>query len=88
MHKHYYFRLAKDNIKKNPRMYIPYLITSMLTSAMLYIILSLSYNFGSMGRGQGRGRMGGMPGGGRGGRGGGMPMGGGPMMGGGRPPMM
>ena len=47
-----------------------------------YIILSLSYNFGSMGRGQGRGRMGGMPGGGRGGRGGGMPMGGGPMMGG------
>ncbi|MBP5625613.1 MAG: TonB-dependent receptor, partial [Bacteroidales bacterium] len=39
-----------------------------------YIILSLSYNFGSMGRGQGRGRMGGMPGGGRGGRGGGMPM--------------
>ena len=44
MHKHYYFRLAKDNIKKNPRMYIPYLITSMLTSAMLYIILSLSVN--------------------------------------------
>ena len=54
-----------------------------------YIILSFSYNFGSMGRGQGRGRMGGgMPGGGRGGRGGAMPMGGGPMMGGGRPPMM
>ena len=51
-----------------------------------YIILSFSYNFGSMGRGQGRGRMGGMPGGGRGGRGG-MPMGG-PMMGGGRPMMM
>ena len=49
-----------------------------------YIILSFSYNFGSMGRGQGRGRMGGMPGGARGGRGGGMPMpmGGGPMMGG------
>ena len=54
-----------------------------------YIILSFSYNFGSMGRGQGRGRMGGgMPGGARSGRGGGMPMGGGPMMGGGRPPMM
>ena len=54
-----------------------------------YIILSFSYNFGSMGRGAGRGRMGGgMPGGrgGRGGRGGGMPMGG-PMMGGGRPMM-
>ena len=54
-----------------------------------YIILSFSYNFGSMGRGQGRGRMGGgMPAGGRGGRGGGMPMGGGmPPMGGGRPMM-
>ena len=52
-----------------------------------YIILSFSYNFGTMGRGQGRGRMGG---GGRGGRGGGMPpMGGGmPPMGGGMPPMM
>ena len=44
MHKHYYFRLAKDNIKKNPKMYIPYLITSTLTAAMLYIILSLSVN--------------------------------------------
>ena len=54
-----------------------------------YIILSFSYNFGSMGRGQGRGRMGGMPGGARGGRGGGMPMMGGgmPPMGGGRPMM-
>ena len=52
-----------------------------------YVILSFSYNFGSMGRGQGRGRMGGM-GGGRGGRGGGMPPMGGGMMGGGRPPMM
>ena len=53
-----------------------------------YIILSFSYNFGSMGRGAGRGRMGGGMPGGRGGRGGGMPMpmGGGPM-GGGRPMM-
>ena len=52
-----------------------------------YIILSFSYNFGSMGRGAGRGRMGG---GARGGRGGAMPpMGGGmPPMGGGRPMMM
>ena len=51
-----------------------------------YVILSFSYNFGTMGRG--RGRMGGMN---RGGRGGGMPpMGGGmpPMGGGGMPPMM
>lgn len=44
MRKNYYFRLAADNIKKNPRMYIPYLITSILTTAMLYIIHSLSVN--------------------------------------------
>ena len=44
MRKHYYFRLAKDNIKKNPRMYIPYLITAVLTAGMLYIILSLAVN--------------------------------------------
>ena len=49
-----------------------------------YFIVSLSYNFGTIG-----GRRGGGFGGGRGGRGGGMPMGGGmPPMGGGRPPMM
>lgn len=40
-----------------------------------YVILSLSFNFGSMGRGRG-GMMGGPMGGGRGMRGGGMPMGG------------
>ena len=54
-----------------------------------YVIVSLSYNFGTVGGRRGGGMRGGM-GGGR--RGGGMPMGGGMMgggmMGGGRPPMM
>ena len=69
-------------------------IESLSNTLGRYVILSFSYNFGTMGRGQGRGRMGGF-GGGRGGRGGGgmmgggmPPMGGGGMMGGGRPPMM
>jgi hypothetical protein len=51
-----------------------------------YAIISLSYNFGTVGGRRGGGMRGGM-GGMRGGMGGGMPMGGG-MMGGGRPPMM
>ena len=67
-------------------------IESLSNTLGRYVILSFSWNFGTMGRGQGRGRMGGGFGGGRGGRGGGMPMGGGMMgggmMGGGRPPMM
>ena len=40
----YYFRLSRDNIRKNAKMYIPYMFTCILMTAMLYIIRSLSQN--------------------------------------------
>lgn len=42
MRNRYYARLALDNIRKNAKIYIPYLITAILTAAMLYIIRSLA----------------------------------------------
>lgn len=44
MRNHYYVKLAWDNIRKNAKIYIPYIITSILTAAMLYIIRSLATN--------------------------------------------
>ena len=40
----YYARLAADNIKKNKRVYLPYIITCVLMTAMIYIIGSLAGN--------------------------------------------
>ncbi|NLZ46039.1 MAG: FtsX-like permease family protein, partial [Clostridiales bacterium] len=42
----YYPKLAFGNIKKNGKTYIPFLITSVLTVAMYYIIVSLTKNQG------------------------------------------
>ena len=42
----YYPRLALDNIKKNARAYVPYMLTCVVTVAMYYIIVSLSKNEG------------------------------------------
>lgn len=39
-------RLAADNIKRNKQTYLPYIITCIVTTAMLYIIRSLSLNEG------------------------------------------
>lgn len=39
-----YFRLAADNIKKNAKNYVPFIITSVITAAMFYIINSLAGN--------------------------------------------
>lgn len=44
MRNRYYVRLAWDNIRKNAKIYIPYIITSVMTAAMLYIIYSLATN--------------------------------------------
>lgn len=44
MRNRYYGKLAWDNIRKNAKIYIPYIITSILTAAMLYIIRSLATN--------------------------------------------
>lgn len=41
-----YLRLAAENIKKNGKTYIPYMLTCILTVAMFYIISSLSTNPG------------------------------------------
>lgn len=41
-----YAKLAASNIKRNARTYIPYIITCVITSAMLYIIRSLALNKG------------------------------------------
>ena len=40
----FYFKLAITNIKKNAKTYVPYIITSILTISMFYIICSLSNN--------------------------------------------
>lgn len=49
----YYIRLAADNIRKNAKIYIPYIITCILTGAMIYIInsLSLSPDYANLKRG-------------------------------------
>lgn len=41
-----YFRLAAINIKKNARMYLPYIISSTMTIMMFYILVFLSGNTG------------------------------------------
>ena len=41
-----YARLAADNIKRNAQTYTPYILTCVITAAMLYIIRSLSLNDG------------------------------------------
>lgn len=44
MSKGFYFKLAASNIKKNARNYVPFMITSVITAAMFYIICSLAGN--------------------------------------------
>lgn len=44
MSKFFYFKLAITNIKKNTKTYIPYIIASILTISMFYIICSLGNN--------------------------------------------
>ncbi|KMW27201.1 hypothetical protein HMPREF0977_02500 [Clostridium sp. 1_1_41A1FAA] len=44
MNRFFYFKLAVTNIKKNAKTYVPYIITSILTICMFYIICSLSKN--------------------------------------------
>ena len=40
----FYAKLAANNIKKNSKTYIPYIISCILTVAMYYIITALSMN--------------------------------------------
>ena len=46
MKKGFYARLAVNNIKKNGKTYIPYILTCILTVVMFYIVKSLSLNPG------------------------------------------
>jgi putative ABC transport system permease protein len=46
MSKLFYPKLAFDNIRKNRKTYLPYVITCIFTIAMFYIMASLSYNKG------------------------------------------
>lgn len=46
MRKGFYLRLAAQNLRKNARIYVPFLITGILTVTMFYIICSLSGNQG------------------------------------------
>lgn len=46
MSRGFYGRLAKDNIKKNGKIYLPYILTITLSVAMFYIIQSLAINPG------------------------------------------
>lgn len=44
MSKTFYFRLAFDNLKKNAKMYIPFVLSCILTIMMHYMVSSLSMN--------------------------------------------
>ena len=44
MRKGFYWKLAAGNIRKNRKIYYPYLLTAILTAMMLYVISSLSSN--------------------------------------------
>lgn len=44
MNKSLYFRLAAGNIRKNAKSYVPFIITSVITAAMFFIISSLALN--------------------------------------------
>lgn len=46
MKKGFYARLAADNIRKNGKTYIPYILACIVTAAMFYIVKSLSLNPG------------------------------------------
>ena len=39
MSKSFYFKLAAENIKKNSKTYIPFILKCIITIAMFYIIL-------------------------------------------------
>lgn len=43
----FYLRLAARNIRKNRQLYLPYLLTCILTGAMFYIMNALTLNAGS-----------------------------------------
>lgn len=42
MKKGFYIRLAADNIRKNSKLYVPYLITCVMSVVMFYVMMSLS----------------------------------------------
>ncbi|WP_304748411.1 ABC transporter permease [Dubosiella newyorkensis] len=44
MSKGFYAKLAFENLKKNKKTYLPFMITSMMTTMMLYMIIALSDN--------------------------------------------
>ena len=44
MRSRFFVSMAAGNIKKNAKMYVPYLLACTLTTAMFYIITSLSWN--------------------------------------------
>lgn len=46
MNKGFYWKMALDGLKKNKRMFLPYLLTCIMTTAMFYIMNSLSHNSG------------------------------------------
>ena len=46
MSKGLYFKLAAENIRKNAKTYVPFIITCTITIAMFYIISSLAHNPG------------------------------------------
>ena len=46
MSRGFYWKMAASNLRKNSRVYLPYLLTCVLTAAMYYIICSLAGNSG------------------------------------------
>ena len=44
MNRWFYLRLSINHLKKNARMIVPYILTSVLTTMMLYLVVSLTNN--------------------------------------------
>ena len=45
MNRFFYPRLALTNMKKHRKTYVPYLLSSIITVSMFYILTGLTYNF-------------------------------------------
>ncbi|NLK77007.1 MAG: ABC transporter permease, partial [Clostridiales bacterium] len=46
MSRFFYTRLAKENLKKNKSLYLPYILTAIGMSAMYYIMLAITWDKG------------------------------------------
>lgn len=46
MSKAFYLKMAWENLRKNKKIYVPFILTSIFTTMMLYMIIALANNSG------------------------------------------